>query len=551
MSESLLEIANLEICYRLRRDSVVNAVRNVTLSVAAGETVAVVGESGSGKTTTAHAIVGLLPESSRIVGGEIRFAGENILTLPARPARSMRGREIGLIPQDPSTSLNPVKRIGDQVAEVLLIHGLADRQAARERAIDALADAGLPDPELRARQYPHELSGGMRQRVLIAIAVAAKPKLIIADEPTSALDVTVQRKILDHIESLSRASGSGVLLITHDLGVAAERAQRIAVMSEGVLVEQGRTGDVLRNPRHEYTRRLIAAAPSLRRRPVPPTEPSPGHAAAGAADSPENAFVVVRDLVKEFRVPRSADGRTTVTAVDHVGFTISRGETFALVGESGSGKTTTARMVLRLVDPTEGRVVLGGEDITETRGRRLRELRRRMQVVYQNPFVSLNPRFTVERILMDPLQAFKLGSRREQRTRAAELLDAVALPAGALDRKPAELSGGQRQRVAIARALALEPELIVCDEPVSALDVSVQAQILDLLKTLQAELGLTYLFISHDLAVVSMVAHQVGVMRRGRMVECGPTSTVLNSPRDPYTQELLASVPGAREFAQG
>ncbi|MFC5747444.1 dipeptide ABC transporter ATP-binding protein [Actinomadura rugatobispora] len=545
MSGALLEIENLSVDYRLAGGSIVHAVRDVSLSVAPGETVAVVGESGSGKTTTAHAVVGLLPAASRIAGGHVRYAGEDLLGLSARRSRALRGREIGLVPQDPSTSLNPVKRIGDQVAEVLIVHGLAGRREAREKAVAALADAGLPDPEVRAMQYPHELSGGMRQRVLIAIAVVAEPRLIVADEPTSALDVTVQRRILDHIAELSEASGSGVLLITHDLGVAAERAQRVVVMSGGRAVEEGAARDVLSDPRHDYTRRLIAAAPSLRVRPARVTEPEPAEPAGpgGPVEAARDDHVVVEGLVKRFRAPRAAGGGE-ITAVDGVGFAIPRGRTFALVGESGSGKTTTARMVLRLADPTAGRIVLGGEDVTAARGRRLRALRRRMQVVYQNPYVSLNPRLTVGGIITDPLEAFGVGTRRERRARAAELLDAVALPAGAFDRRPAELSGGQRQRVAIARALALEPELIVCDEPVSALDVSVQAQILDLLRTLQDELGLTYLFISHDLAVVSLVAHRVGVMRRGRLVESGPAGRVLDDPRDPYTQELLAAIPG-------
>ncbi|GLZ42749.1 ABC transporter ATP-binding protein [Actinokineospora sp. NBRC 105648] len=523
MSCELLEIHDLAVSY-----GEVEAVRGVNLSVRTGQVVAVVGESGSGKSTTAHAAIGLLPRGGHVVGGRITFAGRDLAGLSEKGWRSVRGTDIALIPQDPTVSLDPVRRVGEQVAEVLLIHRLATRRTAPGQAVELLARAGIADPAARARQYPHELSGGLRQRVLIAIALAGSPRLIIADEPTSALDVTVQREILDHLGGLA-AEGTAILLITHDLGVAADRASRIVVMSEGLVVEEGPTRELLASPKVPYTQRLLAAAPSLTRTPSRPRrEPGP------------DVLLEVSGLVKAFG---------DRTAVDDVSFTLTRGRTLALVGESGSGKTTTARMVVGLETPTAGTVTFDGHEVSRLAGERLRLLRRRFQLVYQNPYASLNPRFTIADVVAEPLRAFGIGTRVERRARAAELLDQVALPATVLDRKPAELSGGQRQRAAIARALALNPDLVVCDEPVSALDVSVQAQILELLVRLQDELGLTYLFITHDLAVVREIADQVGVMHEGRLVESGPADEILTNPVEPYTQRLLAAIPGgdARE----
>ena len=580
MSTPLLEVEDLAVRYRGRRGRTVTAVEAAGFTIAPGETVAIVGESGSGKSTTAHAILGLLPRSAEVTRGRIRFDGQDLARLPERRLRALRGRRIGLIPQDPGTSLNPVQRVGAQVAEALRLSGRADRRTAPARAVDLLADAGLPEPRLRARQYPSQLSGGMRQRALIAIAIAGEPDLIVADEPTSALDVTVQRRILDHIDGLIRASGTSMLLITHDLGVASERADRILVMRAGRIVEEGTPDRVLSDPRDPYTRALIEAAPSLADAPRPrrvrpsvvlsgapgdpfadlgpgPGEEPAGKPGAGSETEPEGSADGLRDvpvvrvegLVKEFRLPRSS-GRAdtgrggTVRAVDDVSFAIPRGRTFGLVGESGSGKSTTARIILRLTDPTAGRVYLGEDDITDARGARQRLLRRRVQIVQQNPYASLDPRRTVEQIVTDPLASFGLGSRAQRRRRAAELADLVALPSSVLGRRPAELSGGQRQRVAIARALVLNPELVVCDEPVSALDVSVQAQILDLLAALQAALGVGYLFISHDLAVVRHIAHEVGVLHRGRLVETGPTEQIFAGAGHAYTRELLDAIPG-------
>ncbi|GII55504.1 ABC transporter ATP-binding protein [Planotetraspora thailandica] len=540
MPENLLEISDLAVSYR-SRSGVVRAVDGVDLTVRAGEIVAVVGESGSGKSTTAHAVIGLLPGTGRIDAGRIRFGGRDLAGLSERELRLVRGAQIGLVPQDPTVSLNPVQRIGDQVAEVLRVHGLADRRSAPLDAVDLLERAGLPDPAVRARQYPHELSGGMRQRVLIAVAIAAKPKLIIADEPTSALDVTVQRLILDHIQSLTEELGTAVLLVTHDLGVAADRAQRIVVMSRGRVVEAGPTRQVLDQPGHPYTRQLLRSAPSLAvARPAAPPRPAPGRI---AADRP---LVTVENLAKEFSLPQVAGAVRSVRAVDDVSFSINRGETFALVGESGSGKSTTARLVLRLAEPNAGRISFDGEEITRARGEALRRLRRRAQLIYQNPYASLDPRFSIGEVIAEPLRVFRVGDRASRQARAREFVDRVALPASVLDRRPAELSGGQRQRVAIARALALSPDLVVCDEPVSALDVSVQAQVLELLAELQASTGVAYLFISHDLAVVRQIAHRVAVMQAGRIVEIGTPSELFDRPNHAYTRELLAAIPGGQ-----
>ncbi|MFJ9024775.1 dipeptide ABC transporter ATP-binding protein [Streptomyces sp. NPDC102259] len=541
---ALLEVRGLSVSYRTRGGTV-RAVRGVDLDVWPGQVTAVVGESGSGKSTTAHAITRLLAANGGIDAGTVRFGRHDLTALSERELRTVRGAQIGLVPQDPTVSLNPVKRIGEQVAEVLRIHGLATRRTAPSAAIAILDQAGLPDAATRARQYPHELSGGMRQRALIAVAIAAKPRLIIADEPTSALDVTVQRVILDHLQHLTEESGAAVLLVTHDLGVAADRAQRIVVMAGGLVVEAGLTRDVLENPQHAYTRRLLASAPSL-------ATARPRATAAATAPAPgRTPLVEARNLVKEFRLPAAAGAARTLRAVDDVSLTLHRGRTLALVGESGSGKSTTARLVLRLVDPTSGSVLFDGADVTTARGAGARQLRRRAQLVYQNPYASLDPRFSIGEVITEPLRAFRVGDRASRLARARELLDRVALPGSVLDRRPAELSGGQRQRVAIARALALSPDLVVCDEPVSALDVSVQAQVLDLLAELQADTGVAYLFISHDLAVVRQIAHQVAVMRSGRIVETGTAEDLFTHPRHDYTRELLAAIPGGRHASAG
>ncbi|NRI66806.1 ABC transporter ATP-binding protein [Rhodococcus sp. MS16] len=528
--DQLLSVTDLQISY-----GAAPAVRGVSFTVGRGEVVAVVGESGSGKSTTAHAILGLLSGSGHVTGGNVEFEGERIDDYSDRAWQKIRGARIGLVPQDPTTSLNPVTRIGDQVAEVLRIHGLADRRKARFDAIEVLERAGIDRPEIRARQYPHELSGGMRQRVLIGIALVANPALIIADEPTSALDVTVQRRILDHLDERIAESGAAVLLITHDLGVAADRADRILVMHDGRIVESGPTETILGNPRHDYTKKLLSSAPSL---------------SSGSVDRPVRAqttpLLTLAGITKRFTVGRGS----AITAVNDVSLTVPRGQTVSLVGESGSGKSTTARIAVRLEQADSGTITFDGADISRVKGSDLRELRRKIQLVYQNPYASLDPKLSIVDIVAEPLRAFKVGTRIQQQARAAELLDQVALPGQFGSRRPAELSGGQRQRVAIARALALKPDLLVLDEPVSALDVSVQAQILALLDELQRELGLTYLFISHDLAVVRQISDIVGVMQSGQLVEIGTTAEIFDNPRHDYTRTLLGAIPG-RDHAAG
>lgn len=511
----------------------VTAVSGVSIDVAAGHTVAIVGESGSGKSTTAMAVNRLLPGNGRITGGRVVFEGRDLATVSEREMVAIRGAGIGLVPQDPMSNLNPLMRIGDQVAEALEVHNRARGKAARARAVELLDAVGIGDPEQRAKQYPHEFSGGMRQRALIAMGLACRPRLLIADEPTSALDVTMQRRILDQLDELTEQMGTSVFLITHDLGLAAERADTVAVMYQGEIVESGDARQILSDPQHEYTRRLLAAAPSLSTVSMV-TERVPEEMAA------TDNLVEVEGLTKQF-----STAAFEITAVDDVSLTIPRGLTVSIVGESGSGKSTTANLVLGLEEPTAGSIRFDGVDTAGLNRREMFAFRRRVQPVFQNPYASLDPRYTVGKSIAEPLRVHKEGDKTSRRAAVLRLLDQVALPASMVDRYPHELSGGQRQRVAIARALALSPELVVLDEAVSALDVLVQAQILDLLAQLQSELGLSFLFISHDLAVVRVISHMVHVMRNGRVVESGTPGEIFDSPTDPYTQELLAAIPGA------
>ena len=548
----LLEIRGLEVTFTTANGPV-HAVRGADLTVYPGQSVAIVGESWSGKSTTAHAIIDLLPGTGRVTGGSIRFGGRELVGLGRRQVEALRGDQIGLVPQDPMSNLNPVWKIGSQVEEALRANGFRGSRAERRaRVHELLAEAGLPDAAARSGQYPHEFSGGMRQRALIAIGLASRPRLLIADEPTSALDVTVQRQILDHLDDLTADLGTAVLLITHDLGLAAERAEHLVVMYRGEVVESGPARAILADPRHPYTRRLVASAPSLSSRRIQvahergdePTE----DLLAQHADEPEprrGEVVVASHLTKVFRTRGRGVRATGFTAVDDVSFTLARGRTLALVGESGSGKSTAANMVLGLLEPTAGTVLFDGQDVAALRGRQQLAFRRRIQPVFQNPYGSLDPQYSVYRSLEEPLRLHRVGDRPAREARVRELLDMVALPQDVMRRFPAELSGGQRQRVAVARALALEPEVVVLDEAVSALDVLVQAQILDLLAGLQRELGLAHLFITHDLAVVRQIADSVVVMRGGKVVEHAPTDDVFDSPQEQYTRDLLAAIPGA------
>ncbi|MBD8011360.1 ABC transporter ATP-binding protein [Microbacterium sp. Re1] len=538
--QPLLQVSNLAVDFGTV-DGVVHAVEGVDLESAPGETVAIVGESGSGKSTTAMAVIGLLASGGRVAGGSITLDGRELVGISENEMRRIRGRDIGMVPQDPMSNLNPVAKIGTQVAETLLAHGLANRSTVQQKVIEALSAAGLPDPERRAKQYPHELSGGLRQRALIAIGLACRPRLLIADEPTSALDVTVQQTILDQLDEMTRELGTAVLLITHDLGLAAERAQRVAVMHRGRVVEQGPARQILEDPQHPYTQSLVQAAPSIAAARLQPEVFQTGREQDAAADAVADNIVEIEGLRKVYPMRGSA---SDFVAVDDVSLAIPRGKTVAIVGESGSGKTTTARMLLKLIEPTAGTIRFEGNDIAKLDRAQSREFRQRVQPVFQDPYSSLNPMFTIERLIAEPLEFYKRGSRAERRSRVRTLLDDVALPQSMLQRYPSELSGGQRQRVAIARALALSPDLIVCDEPVSALDVLVQDQILTLLGDLQKEYGLSYLFISHDLAVVRLISDYVCVMKDGALVEAASSEEIFTNPRDPYTRRLLASIPG-------
>ncbi len=544
----LLEVIDLDVVFDAAEGEV-HAVRSANLTVYPGQTVAIVGESGSGKSTTALAVIGLLPENGRISGGSIRFDGREISTASKKEIVALRGDSIGLVPQDPMTNLNPVWRIEFQIAEALTANGLGRGRAAKRRAAELLAEAGLPDAQRRARQYPHEFSGGMRQRALIAIGLAARPKLLIADEPTSALDVTVQQQILGHLDELAAKLGVAVLLITHDLGLAAERAEHLVVMYRGRVVESGPARQILREPQHPYTQRLVASAPSLSSRRLQ-SQHVAAATAAQPADSPRrsaaDSVIQVEHLTKEFSIRGTRPGRhSSFLAVDDVSFTVQRGTTTAIVGESGSGKSTVAQMVLRLLKPTKGRVIVDGRDVAELSKKELFALRRKMQPIFQNPYGSIDPLFSIYRVIEEPMRTHKIGTKAERERKVRELLDKVALPASAMRRYPNELSGGQRQRVAIARALALDPEVLICDEAVSALDVLVQAQVLELLNDLQAETGLSYLFITHDLAVVRQIADDVVVMQNGRVVEHAATDQIFDRPQQEYTRALLDAIPGA------
>ena len=540
----MLSITGLEV--RFGDDS--PAVRQVDLAVRTGQTVAIVGESGSGKSTTAAAILGLLPRGGRITAGRIMFDGIDLTAADGRRLRSVRGAGIGYVPQDPMTNLNPVWRVGFQVREALRTNNI--RTGGRQ-AVTLLADAGMPDPALRARQYPHQLSGGMCQRALIAIGLAGRPRLLIADEPTSALDVTVQRQVLDHLQRLTGELGTAVLLITHDLALAAERAEQLIVMHHGSVVEAGAAQTILQNPQHPYTQRLVAAAPSLHAT-TRAVRPQVAQVTQDMAEHAPQDVVIASALTKIYRSSRARPWATArraeVHAVDNVSFRLRRATTLAIAGESGSGKSTLARMVLGLLKPSSGTVLFDGIEVSDAGSLNRSQtmaFRRRVQPVFQNPYGSLDPMYSVFHTIEEPLRIHRIGDRRQRRLAVSELAEQVALPSSLLSRRPRELSGGQRQRVAIARALALRPEVLVCDEAVSALDVVVQAQVLELLAELQTALGLTYLFISHDLAVIRQIADEVMVMRAGRVVEHASTEDVFASPRHDYTRQLLAAIPGA------
>jgi peptide/nickel transport system ATP-binding protein len=532
-------------------------VRDVSFDVATKETVAIVGESGSGKSVTALSIMRLIPQESGRIQGSIKLAGRDLLTLPERAMQDMRGNEVAMIFQEPMTSLNPVLTIGFQIAEALIYHRGMSRAAAEAETVRLLERVRIPAARSRFHEYPHRFSGGMRQRVMIAMALACKPKLLIADEPTTALDVTIQAQILELLKVLQEEEDMSILFITHDMGVVAEIADRTVVMFDGEAVETDSTAQIFAAPSHPYTRALLSAVPrlgSMEGRARPMRFPIVDKV-TGTSDVPketpdtvaiaERPVLDVANLTTRFAIRSGLFGKVSgrVHAVENVSFSVYAGETLALVGESGCGKSTTGRSILKLVEPDSGAVLVDGEDVLGMGARALRELRKRMQIVFQDPFASLNPRMSVGSAIAAPLYAHGLASWSQAREKVADLLVRVGLTADMASRFPHEFSGGQRQRICIARALTLGPKLIIADEAVSALDVSVKAQVVNLMLDLQASMGLAYLFISHDIAVVERMSHRVAVMYLGEIVEIGPRAAVFGNPQHPYTKKLMAAVP--------
>jgi ABC-type glutathione transport system ATPase component len=528
----ILDVSDLKVAFGAGAQAR-EVVRGISFEVGRGETLAIVGESGSGKSITSLAIMGLLPRGSAIAGGAIRLEGQNLIGLPQGTIRRLRGERMAMIFQEPMTSLNPVLSIGRQMTECPIAHGRADARAARDQAAAFLERVGIADPRGCLRQYPHELSGGMRQRVMIAAAMMMQPALLIADEPTTALDVTVQAQILDLLRRLTRETGTALVLVTHDMGVVAEMADRVLVMRHGAAVEQAEVSRLFASPRQPYTQALLAAVPTI----DGPSSNSPTKATESVP------VLVARGISKTFGARGLFSRRRATRALEDISLSVGRGEIVAVVGESGSGKTTLGRAMACLMDIDGGAIELDGESLTLLSGDALRRRRAGIQTVFQDPYASLDPRFTVGRTVAEPMLIHGLASRAEAGQKAGDLLERVQLDRHMGQRYPHELSGGQRQRVAIARALAARPRVIIADEPTSALDVSVQAQILALLAQLREQDGLSFLFISHDLAVVRRMADRVAVMRAGRLLELGPTEAVLREPAHPYTRALLSAVP--------
>jgi peptide/nickel transport system ATP-binding protein len=572
----ILEINKLKTYFHTRSETI-RAVDDVTFSIEKGEIVGVVGESGSGKSVTCHSILGLLPQPpARIEGGSIKFEKLELLKLPKHALRSLRGKKISMVFQDPMSCLNPFMTILDQVAEPLIIHENLSRQEAERQALEMMEKVGIRDTAKRAGSFPHEFSGGMRQRVMIAMALVTKPDLLLADEPTTALDVTVQAKILQILKSLQKELGVSVLFITHDLGVVAEIADRIVVMYRGKVVEQGKVKDIFKNPKHPYVKGLLACRPTLdckyhtlptvddfletkenadgsievyqnpeAEKRLQKLESATTSESYTFSDTNQN-LLEVSGLKVYFNGSKGLFGKAAeeVRAVDGIDLTIQKGKTVGLVGESGCGKTTAGRAILHLIRPTQGTVLYDGESLGALPQEALLEYRKKMQIIFQDPYASLNPRLTIEQALTEPMIVHRLGKdRSNRRDMVVNLLEEVGLSSKHLLRYPHEFSGGQRQRICVARALAVEPEFIVCDECVSAMDVSVQAQVLNLLRKLQQKRQLTYLFISHDLSVVKFISDEVVVMNAGKIVESGTAQELYANPREDYTKDLISSIP--------
>ncbi|AZN35819.1 ABC transporter ATP-binding protein [Iodobacter ciconiae] len=561
-TEALLSVRNLVINFRQEDGARFNAIKGVSFDIPKHRTVALVGESGSGKSVTSMAIMQLLPPNNTEVGkdSQILFEGHNLLGLSNRELRKMRGKDIAMIFQEPMSSLNPVFTVGDQVAETLMLHASLGRRAAAKRAVELLAEVGLPDPEKKASNYPHELSGGQQQRVMIAMAIACKPKLLIADEPTTALDVTIQKQILQLIADLQKKHGMSVLFITHDLGLVGEFAHDVVVMRHGEIREAGTVEQIFDAPEDSYTRALLACRPHLDRRPERLaviddflkaegyTEPANRERGYKADDE---IVLEVKGLGKYFESREGLFGKRIFHAAKDVSFKLARGKTLGIVGESGSGKTTVGLTLVRLHQATSGQAFFNGKDLFAMSPREFNEYKRRIQIIFQNPYASLNPRFTVEQILTEPMKLHGIGANDSERIKLArDLLNKVDLHGNSLAKYPHEFSGGQRQRIAIARCLTMKPEILICDESVSALDVSVQAQVLNLLQDLQDEFKMSYLFISHDLAVVKHISDQVMVMNKGEVVEQADADSIYLNPAAQYTRKLLSSIPQGRGRVQ-
>ncbi len=560
MAENMLEIKNLTVEFQTE-DERVKAVKSLNLSIPKGKTVGLVGESGSGKSVTSLAIMGLIPNPpGRVSEGEILFNGEDLTKASNERMRELRGNKIAMIFQEPMTSLNPVFTTGNQIDEVLMLHQGMNKEQARKRTIELFEEVGIPTPKESVDKYPHQMSGGQKQRVMIAMAMACEPELLICDEPTTALDVTIQKQVLELMFDLQRRHNMSMLFITHDLAVIADIADEVAVMFRGDLVEQNTTKALFENPKHPYTKGLLACRPSLDENPVrlltvddflnaredidvsslEMKKPRP------ISEEKNPILLEVKNFNKHFPIKGGIFGRTVdwFKAVDDVTLQVRKGRTLGLVGESGCGKTTLGRTILRLLEPTAGEVIYDGVNVTNLNKTQMREMRERMQIIFQDPYSSLNPRMTIGDIVTEPMVIHGIGGTKKERYQvAADLLEKVGLKGDHLNRYPHEFSGGQRQRICIARALSLKPEFIICDESVSALDVSVQAQVLNLLQDLQDELGLTYIFISHDLSVVKYISDEIGVMNKGKIVEYGPAQDVYQNPKDEYTKKLLSAIP--------
>ena len=558
----LLQVRDLDVRFRIdRKSEPFRAVKGISFDIPQNDTVALVGESGSGKSVCAMAILGLLPENAIVAPrSHILYGGRDLLKAPLADLQSIRGKDISVIFQEPMTSLNPVFTVGEQIGEVLRLHmGLGLRQA-QARAIELLNEVGIPDPRLRVNSYPHEMSGGQQQRVMIAMAIACEPKLLIADEPTTALDVTIQKQILDLIASLQQRHRMSVLFITHDLAVVGEIADRVVVMQDGEIREQGVVDAIFQDPKDPYTRALLACRPRLDRRPkrLPVIDDfmkgdarvhlEERHRGTSAGDE---IILEVRNLDKTFFLKEGLFGKRAVPAVKGVSFRLPKGKTLGLVGESGSGKTTVGLTVMRLHEATGGEVLFEGRDLLSLTEKEMMAYRRRIQIIFQNPYASLNPRFTVGQILVEPMRIHSIGrDERERLDMAVQMLKRVGLPEQSIHKYPHEFSGGQRQRIAIARCLTMKPDVLICDESVSALDVSVQAQVLNLLQDLQDEFGLSYIFISHDLAVVKYISDRVMVMNDGAIVEMADSDEIYRNPQQDYTRKLLASIPKGLQRAR-